>query len=478
MFPAAQQSSALDSVGTNPIQHVVIIMQENHTFDNYFGTFPGANGIRNDPSLVHPYHITGPVVDLCHSTSCAHSAYDKGKMDNFLQAEHSNETFGYYNQQDIPYYWSLAQNYTLFDNYYTSAMGPSLPNHLYLVAGQDGGVADGVSPQSPNMNIGSIVDKLSAGHVSWAYYSPYYVGNENALGLVSSVANNQSRMADFKYESQFIGDVQGGNLPGVSYVMANDGQNEHPPYDLGAGQAWVRSLIDAIQGSQYWSSTAIFLTWDDYGGWYDHVAPPQVDKHGLGFRVPLLLISPYAKHGYIDHTLSDHTSLMKFVERTFNLGSLTQRDAGASDLLGALNGSLLSQYGDDTLSLQGTPTYSNLPAAPALDNYPSNMGITLTYLNNMNAPRQAIFVASMRNGVNQTLQLISVKTTLAADRATQVSFMFHNEPACGCFITVLSLSPSGVAFSTPFRLFLNSTAAPPDQPSATHLQGGIRPLLR
>src|ERR1017187_4302616 len=132
---------AVPTNGQSKIQHVIIIMQENHTFDNFFGTFPGVNGIQNDPPSVHPFHITTRITsDLCHSWSCAHVSYDNGKMDGFLKAARTNQTFGYYNGSDIPYYWALARNYTLFDNYFSSVLGPSLPNHVYLVAGQDGGV--------------------------------------------------------------------------------------------------------------------------------------------------------------------------------------------------------------------------------------------------------------------------------------------------------------------------------------------------
>ncbi len=463
MLPVAQ-SSALTPTWSNPIQHVVIIVQENHTFDNYFGTFPGANGIENDPPSVHPYHIVAPVVDLCHSTACAHSAYDNGKMDNFLQAEGSNETFGYYDRNDIPYYWGLAQNYTLFDNYFTSAMGPSLPNHLYLVAAQDAKVADGIQHQTSDLDIGSIVDPLSAGHVSWGYYSPYDEGNENALGLISSVADNATRMRSFHYTTQFVDDVQSGNLPSVSYVMSVDGQNEHPPYDIGAGEAWVHSVIAAIQGSQYWSSTVIFLTWDDYGGWYDHVAPPQVDRYGLGFRVPLLMVSPFAQRGHIDHTFSDHTSLMKFVERTFGVGPVAHRDAFASDLFGALNVDIQSQYDEDSFSLQWTPTCSGTPVGPAPDNPQPGTGVTLTYLNNRDFPRQVTFFASMRNGINQTVQVVSVSMSIAAGKAAPVSFVFRNQSFGTYSITVLSVSSSGVALSSPFTMFLNSTGTSSNQP--------------
>ena len=461
VMPAAQPSLAMtpNGSGSNPIKHVVVLFQENHTFDNYFGTFPGANGISHDPPTAHPCHIASPITtDLCHSTLCAHADYNNGKMDGFLQTEGSKQTFGYYDARDIPYYWDLARNYTLFDNYFTSAMGPSLPNHLYLVAGQ-GAVVDSVNMNPHDLKINSIVDSFSASKVSWAYYSPYTIGNENALGAISSVNTNTTRMADLKLSGAFLKDLQDGNMPSVSYVLANDGENEHPPYDLGIGQAWTKSIISAIQASSYWSSTVILLTWDDYGGWYDHVAPPQVDKYGLGFRVPMLMISPFAKQGHIDHTLSDHTSLMKFIERVFDLAPVTHRDATASDLMGALKANFNSQYAGDSFSMQGTPTFSNLAAAPAFDAYANNPAISFVYLNNQDHPQHAVFYATLRNSFNQTIQVIRTWTTLPENKTVTISFTFQNQPSGVYTINVIAMTSKGVALSVPFRLLLDSTEA-------------------
>ncbi len=458
-MPAVQPSIAatLGGAGSNPIQHVVVIVQENHTFDNYFGTFPGANGIASDPPTVHPYHIDGQITDLCHSTICAHIDYDNGKMDGFLQSEGSQQTFGYYDARDIPYYWSLAKNYTLFDNYFTSAMGPSLPNHLYLVAAQDAGVPDSVTMHPADLKINSIVDSMDAAKVSWGYYSPYTVGNENALGLISSVKDNATRMANMKMSAQFLTDLQAGQMPAVSYVLSNDGENEHPPYGLAEGQAWSRSIISAIQASPYWSSTVIFLTWDDYGGWYDHVAPPQVDRYGLGFRVPLLMISPFAKQGYVDHTLADHASLMKFIERAFDLSPVAQRDAAASDLMEALNSGYNARYTDDSFSLQGTPSYS-LAAAPALDAYANSPTVSIAYMNTQNHSERAVFYATLRNSFNQTVQVIRMTGTLPDGGSTVViPFTFRNQLSGLYSVNVMAMTPKGVPLSVPFRLLLNST---------------------
>ena len=467
LLPAA--GSVRASTGTssaNPIQHVIVIVQENHTFDNYFGTYPGANGVKNDPSSVHPFHITQGIVDLCHSTICAHQAYDGGLMDGFLQAEGTNETFGYYDQADIPYYWSLAQNYTLFDDYFTSAMGPSLPNHLYLVAGQDDGVADSVTNQAKYLNVNTIANELQAANDSWAYYSPYTSGNENALGLVSSVIGNPAMASNLKLTQQFFVDVSTNNLPAVSYVTAEDDLNEHPPALPSDGETYVESMIKAVQASPYWGSTVILLTWDDYGGWYDHVAPPQVDGYGDGFRVPLLMVSPFAKQGFVDHTFSDHTSILKFIERVFNLSSVTQRDATASDLMDALDANYASQtvaFHDDALALQGTPVYSNLPDAPYLDEYASAPSVAFTFMNTQGHAQVAVFVAALRTTgqVNQTLQVITDKVVIGADKSAVVPFTFQNEQGGSYSITIVAMTTKGLCLSEPFRLMIDS-AEPPE----------------
>ena len=429
-----------------------MIVQENHTFDNYFGTFPGVNGIQNDPPGVKPFHLVGSMANLCHSTACARADYDHGMMDGFLQAEGSNDTFGYYDERDIPYYWGLAENYTLFDDYFTSVMGPSLPNHLSLVSAQDDNIADSQDAQRTDLDVSTIANELEAANDSWAYYSPYQAGNENALGFVSSIANNATMLANLKPTEDFLTDLQAGKMPDVSYLTGNDTQNEHPPYSVESGEQWVESIIGAIQASPYWGSTVILLTWDDYGGWYDHVVPPQVDKYGDGFRVPLLVISPFAKHGYIDHTFSDHTSTLKFIERVFGLPPLTQRDAGASDLMDALAPPYTAQFTDDSLSMYGTPTYLGHPGASSGDANASNPSIGLTYVNNMNHTLRAVFYADLRNTLNQTLQVSTMSATFPAGVGVLIPFSFASQPSGGYSICVIVVTSKGVSLSQQFRL--------------------------
>jgi phospholipase C len=345
-----------------PIKHVIVIVEENHTFDNYFGTYPGANGIANakpqpvapgSTVALRPFEINTSTIssDLCHSNACGLGDYDNGSMNGFVVSEGNNLTMGYFNPELVADYWDYASRYVLMDDFFSSVMGPSLPNHLYLVAGQSGGLladsfAGSFSFTSPTVKdstfyFDSIVSELDAKGVSWKYYAGGYasLNNWNPLPGFESLKTNETLLADNVVDtSRFYTDLTGGKLPDVSWVMPeSDAASEHPPYNITVGEDDIVSEIDAVMASPYWNSTAIFLTWDDYGGWYDHVAPPQVDQYGYGFRVPCLIISPYARQGYIDGTLSDFTSTLKFIETLYSLAPLSTRDAAASNLMEAFD---------------------------------------------------------------------------------------------------------------------------------------------
>jgi phospholipase C len=323
----------------NPIKHIIVIVQENHTFDNYFGTYPGANGINNSIALpispnssetVSPYHLPSavPPVDLCHERGCALQSYNNGRMDGFVYAEQYPLTMGYFDHNEIPYYWAYSSEFVLADNFFSSVLGPSLPNHIYLLAGQSGGVVDNL--ENVTLDFPCIMDRLDEKGVTWRYYG---VGDifysANPLPAFTSFKNNPARFANCLPTNQFFLDVEDQKLADVTWIR-NGSLSEHPDQNVTVGQNFVVSLVNTVMQSPYWSSTAIFITWDDYGGWYDHVAPPQVDAAGLGFRVPLIVISPYAKKGYIDHYLNDLTSILKFIETTFSLEPLTSRDENAN----------------------------------------------------------------------------------------------------------------------------------------------------
>jgi phospholipase C len=185
-----------------------------------------------------------------------------------------------------------------------------------------------------------MADELEAAHISWKYYAGGYwaLNNWNPLPAFVSFKGNATMMRGLADSSQFFTDLRNNVLPSVSWIMPEtDQSSEHPPYDITVGEKDVVSIVNAVMASPYWNSTAIFITWDDWGGWYDHVPPPQVDSFGYGFRVPCLVISPYSRHSFIDHTQSDFTSILKFIETIYSLPPLASRDALANNLTEAFD---------------------------------------------------------------------------------------------------------------------------------------------
>ncbi|HEU0000646.1 MAG TPA: alkaline phosphatase family protein [Ktedonobacteraceae bacterium] len=320
----------------SPIQHVVIIMMENHTFDNFFGSFPGANGVvlPQDPNPVPS--------DYNHGASATAAAIDGGKMDGF--ASHG---FYQYKQSDIPNYWSYAQHFGLSDYFFTSYATSSTPNHMAMMAAQNVDMYDTPQQQgcksSPNTlmpsrengvsndfwsypcySVQTLPDLLKNAGLTWRYYSQVPIWDDPMM--ISGLSGSPN---DVHSITQFTKDVQTNNMPNVSWIIPTGNNTDHPPLALQGGQNFVTQQINAVMNSPYWNSTSIFLTWDDWGGFYDHVAPPSnlVDGMGLGPRVPLIVVSPYAKVGYISHQFGEFSSFVKYVEQNWNLPNLGQRDA-------------------------------------------------------------------------------------------------------------------------------------------------------
>ena len=334
------------------IDHVVFLIQENHSFDSYFGTYPGANGLPANLKVptspggqptVSPFHFSTPLThDMDHSWDAAHAAMDSGKMDGFVSAEKSNDTMGYYDGTDIPNYWSYASHFELLDNFFSSLAGPSLPNHLYAVAGQSGGITDNMStPPDDGFDFPEMAQELQQAKISWKYYNgaanPHAFSLWNPLPGFQGFSSDQQLMSHIVYGSQFFQDLRNGTLPAVSWIVPNGQESEHPPQDIQLGMWYVTDFVNALMKSPYWVNTLLVITWDDYGGFYDHVSPPQVDAYGYGPRVPTILISPYVKAGTIDHTTYDFTSVLKFIEDRFNLKPLAERDSNANDIGYSLN---------------------------------------------------------------------------------------------------------------------------------------------
>ncbi|MGA2927512.1 MAG: alkaline phosphatase family protein, partial [Solirubrobacteraceae bacterium] len=377
--------------GIHKIRHVVIIMQENRSFDSYFGTYPGADGIptrngvptvcvpRPSGGCVRPYHdrddenLGGP-----HETRNALADIDGGKMDGFIAQQQtalaackqafnpacggssgSDDVMGYHDGADIPNYWAYARHFVLEDHMFESVDSWSLPSHLYMVSGWSARcrTADPMTcinnnnnpayPPDYATNVGGpppdyawtdLTYLLHKQRVSWAYY--VFQGDEpdcedDAALSCAPVAQNaktpgiwnplpyfatvqqDGQLSNIQSLSDFFTAAKAGTLPAVSWITPNSQVSEHPPALVSKGETYVTGLINAIMRSSDWDSTAIFLAWDDWGGFYDHVTPPTVDANGYGLRVPALVISPYARTGMVDHQTLSFDAYLKFVEDDF-----------------------------------------------------------------------------------------------------------------------------------------------------------------
>jgi len=353
-----------------PIQHVVIIIQENRTFDNLFHGFPGADTANSGKSStggtveLHPVALGDPH-DICHAHTCWVQTYDGGKLDGF-NLNHPTGTgpdfpYAYVQQSDVQPYWTLASTFTVADHFFQANSGPSFVAHQYLIAAQSDFAAENPDAQSiwgcdspagttvavldasgqeepgpfPCFSYRTLADEMDAAGVTWRYYAVQ-------LGGAGSVWSAFDAIRQIRYgpdwaqkvvepPSQVLTDVANGSLAQVTWVTPTAADSDHPG-DGASGPQWVASVVNAIGQSKFWPNTAIFLTWDDWGGWYDHVAPPQLDVMGLGYRVPLVVISPYAKPSYVSTVQHEFGSILKFTEEDFGLASLTDEDARSDDL--------------------------------------------------------------------------------------------------------------------------------------------------
>lgn len=253
-------------------------------------------------------------------------------------------TLSYYDWHQIPNYWDYARRFTLCDNFFSSLMGPSEPNHLYTVAAQSGGMVNNPPPDIAGKygvySFPTMAELLQNSHVTWKYYdqlNPKMHTLWNPLAGFVSFEDNPALMSHLVTLGQYYTDIRNHQLPEVCWIVPSFEDSEHPPADSVQGMWHVTHLINAIMDSPYWKDSAIILTWDDFGGFYDHVPPPQVDLYGFGPRVPALVISPYAKPGYICNSRFDLTSPLKLIELRFGLPSLTARDRDSNDMLSCFN---------------------------------------------------------------------------------------------------------------------------------------------
>ncbi len=361
-----------------PIRHVVILVRENRSFDEMFGTFPGADGttygtLPNGTTVKLGHTPDHTLLDVAHSGTAAHTAIDNGRMDGFALLPGAIQdgrdiALTQYRKSDIPNYWSYASRFAIDDHFFSTISGASFPNHLVLVAGTsvntdnnpilnspnswgcDSGphsLVDSVHPLTgrhyfvkPCFNVKTLSDELQAGHISWKYYAP----PRNRSGYIWSTLDDIRHIRysklwnqDVVSDKRFVVDARHGRLPSVSWLVTGEQRSDHPPFSICVGENWVVKEMNALMRGPDWKSTVVFLTWDDFGGFYDHVPPPHLNAISLGPRVPTIVISPYARPHFIDHSRYDFGSILRYVEDLFHLQPLAFYDKHAASLGQSLN---------------------------------------------------------------------------------------------------------------------------------------------
>jgi len=331
-----------------PLRHVIISCQENRSFDHYFGYAPQVQTAGLGPpagysqpdaagTLHPPFEFTAlSTPDPPHSWNAVHEQWDGGAMDGFYKSSaarigNGDAAIGYYTATELPFYYSLLDDSALVANYFCSLLGPTWPNRFYLAAGTSGGITTNGIWGYGIFDYPIILDLLDAAGVTWKVYSlgwdsvPF--GNtDNVFVFWKRYAHDVRTLGS---KGSFLNDVRLGRLPEVSWLIPSfaHGWDEHPPADVSVGMGIQQELITALRESSLWDSSAYLLTYDEHGGYFDHVPPPQVDAFGLSVRVPMWVISPFAKKGPIKTSLPcDHTSTLKFLEKLHGLPTLASQN--------------------------------------------------------------------------------------------------------------------------------------------------------
>jgi phospholipase C len=355
----------------NPIQHVVVIMQENRSFDHLFHGFPGADtadfGMFHDTRIPLRPTPLGNGPDLDHTHTGWWRQWDSGRMDNF--AANPKEipiAYSYIDPAEIAAYWTLARQYTLGDRMFQSNTGPSFVAHQYMIAGQSGGASENpsgnvwgcdakpsvrvplIGPNGKNrpgvfpcFDYKTMADLLDARGITWRYYAPGALDDFDFVISAYQAIRHIRFGADWHEdvtspETSILTDIAAGKLAQVTWVVPAWNNSDHPGTPA-QGPDWVATVVNAIGRSKYWNSTTIFIAWDDWGGFYDHVPPPKTDDMGLGFRVPVIVAGPYARRSYISHTAHEASGFLRYTEEIFNLPSLGARDTNADDFRDCFN---------------------------------------------------------------------------------------------------------------------------------------------
>jgi len=389
------QTRGVRTIPVGKITHVVIIVQENRTLNNLFLNYPNATtqswGLDSNNNRVNlqPISLKDPY-DLDHKHAGFLTEYDSGKMDGWNNEGASactigpncppkdRRAYGYVPQSEVQPYWQMAQDFVLADEMFQTNQGPSFPAHQFLIAGTSvaapqfpnllasenpltPGGATTAGCDSPSGTLGALIDPRTGDEsqtaypcfdhqtlfdlidrgpspspvvpLSWRYYQPNLgAGLWYAPDAISHIRNGPDYANVSVPNTKIFDDITAGKLPNVSWVIPTALASDHPKITDGSGPAWVASVVNAVGNSTYWNTTAVFVVWDDWGGWFDPVTPTIVNKYELGFRVPLLVISPYAKAGYVSHDPHQFGSILRFTEEAFGLPQLGYTDSVSDNL--------------------------------------------------------------------------------------------------------------------------------------------------
>ncbi len=336
-----------------PLKHIIIVMQENRSFDHMLGSLAlegkDVDGVPAD--FVNPDRNGDPVnfwhrTDTCfdadspHNEEALESSVDGDRMDTFVESAATDKNDGhyvmsYYTRAELPFYYYLTDSFATSDRYFSAMLGPTDPNRDFLYAATSNGVnyTQSGSSDKPMKGVKTIYNLLDEHHVSWGVYS----SGQPRQGALGWTCGHKG----FHSDEDFFDALRDDKLPSVVFVDPGEGQDEHPPHDVQKGEKFAKKIFEAVTSSKAWSSTALFFTYDEGGGIADHVSPPAAcapspefpSFNRLGERVPVILVSPFAKPGYVSHETHSHTSLLRLIEATWDLPALTARDANSDAML-------------------------------------------------------------------------------------------------------------------------------------------------
>jgi phospholipase C len=354
-----------------PIKRVVYLMMENRSFDNLFGRFPGAEGTTVGVSYGQEMPLRRCPdwlpADLPHNLAAFITHHNGGAQDGFYNGAYPFYSYSQFSPADIPAYWTWAKEFVICDRFFASQSGPSFANHLWFVAGSAGGAIENpenirvlreggeqykswgcdahgpdvfvfvqdehgfVTKHDPCFRIPSMGEKLSERDIDWASYSaapnqPGYIWQ--AYSAIEGVFHDRQLWDEHIWPvDDVMRDIEAGALPSVTWITPRFQLSDHPPYSTRHAHNWVRDIVHGIMRGEMWEHTAIFITWDEWGGFYDHVPIPKLDPWELGFRVPMLVISPYANRGMIDREVGEFTAPLRFIADNWGIEPYTQRMA-------------------------------------------------------------------------------------------------------------------------------------------------------